>query len=374
MHYKTIIALFITNPTLSAWADCPSMEQTMELFSQNIKKAYVSFSTSSVDKGGDIQRDKACHSTFFFYPKMDIDSIDYHSQIASVNEKRLPDGTVKERHAKLFNTYSSERRSGDTIFIIEGRNNTTKILDAEGAMKESFTTNRFGAVINKKRRIKLPYGEAEELSYDLTMRGDTVCEGIIHYNAQGDTLWRNKNSLDGMIQEDVKYSYDSHGQLLQKISRSKEQEQTESFDYNAKQQKTSHFVWSWSFFLEETPVKMLEEQFTYDKKGRLTQYRKEVGGENPSIRLVAYEYDPQGRLLKKTERDQTNQIIARYQLKLNEKGTFTANEERIDANGRIFIVTQFDPWGNVSRQETKRSNDEKETLEIISVDYEYYQP
>lgn len=382
MVRKIIITTLYIITTLSAWGEYPSQEEMMELFSQNIKSAHVTFSATSINKTEQKETSnkayKDCQASFYFYLGMALDSVHYRSIVSVINEKFAPDGAIMHRTAKKNNSYSSTRRVGDTLFVIEGRNNITKIFDEEGYEKESYTTNRFGATTNRTHREKLPYGESEVTSLHLSMEGDTTAIEKTHYNAQGDITIRSFISRDKERQDEERYSYDSQGNLLQIISRQTELEITESFEYNSQNKKSNHYTWRWNRFKQEAPSLTMEEHYSYDKKGNLSRYTKEENGEKNSFVNIRYAYDTEGRMIDREEMDKAGKTKAHYLLKKNETGTFTAYEEREETTEtiayKLHTTTLLDQWGNVVRKETRNVSDLYESTEIISVDYEYYQP
>ncbi len=280
-------------------------------------------------------------SLFQFYPGMRKDSVHYNGVSAEVVEKYLPDGSRKERTSNIRYRYYYEKRTGDTLVIYEGRNSTTRIVDKRGFMISSSTTNRFGATINRSRRVAIEGLGYREESINLSMTGDTLSTETRLFNQDNLLLERYLKDQEGTIIENDRYAYDEAGHPTQISRWNSQKEETESFDYTRTGAPHHHFLWRWEFLEKEQPV---------------------------LVSRITYQYDATNELIQREEVDGNGKIIAQYKREGNQ-----SVEKRTDEEQTTLTNTQYDRYGNVVRQRTEKRIRTSRIIEEYDVDHQYYE-
>lgn len=391
----SIITLYILNITLS-FSQSPTMEGLLSFFKGNVKTARTHYTLQSQTLGeGQPATTIPEQSSFFsFYPNMQIDSVEYKANVNQISEKYAPNGETLYKTHRMANDYSSERRKGDTLFISRRRNKTAIIFDAQGHAKESYTTNRFDMISNRTQRIDFDNGGHTDLSVDYNMQGDTTCIESTTYDANDKLIRKEKYCQGEETNEYAQYSYNEKGDLQQSIIRTLGKETTETYEFDAQGRKINHFVWDWEIFKNEAPVQTQFETFSYDKRGNMTSQiynhlNKLIfeGTADPSgrwIKQTEYDfsgishttqctYNSDGELVKRTESDGSGNIIAEYARTFQKDGSSSSTEVRKEqGTSKIVQTRQYDPWGNVTSQETISSISNHTNTEKIVIDYEYY--
>ncbi len=280
-------------------------------------------------------------SLFQFYPGMRKDSVHYSGVSAEVAEKYLPDGSRKERTSNIHYRYYYEKRTGDTLIIYEGRNSITRILDKSGNMISSSTTNRFGATINRSRRVAIEGAGYKEESINLSMPGDTLSIETRLFNQGNLLLERYLKDLEGTIIENDRYTYDEAGQPTQISRWNHLREEMESFDYTRTGAPLHHYLWRWEFLEEEQPV---------------------------LVSRITYQYDSTNELILREEVDGNGKIIAQYKREGDQ-----STEKRTDKEQATLTTTQYDRYGNVVRQRIEKRVQASRIFEEYDVAYQYYE-
>ena len=340
------------------------------------------------------------------------ENIEYNAD-GSVNSSDSKSGTVASSVENIYNTYGylvnvKDEKGNKTEYAYDGFGRVIKVTNTSSKGKTTITESEYnanGSLIksidevgriteyaydNCNRIIKETYTAGSEVRIHTTTYGYESID--IHngtgtdityanayvvtvYNTQGKVGSKNYIDSQGRTIRELKdgiycdYTYDSQGNVYTSYIGGIEEGNVsggrlEVYTYDENRNVTATLVnpvyENGTFAVGEATVVTTSE---YDKNGNLI---KETDGNDNSIQ---YEYDPQGRVIKVTLNDGTEEAISNlyeYNIKnLDENGKVVSVSDKVtDVLGRVSLTTS-----NVSGQVLKL--EDIATTGNLSITYEY---
>ena len=291
-------------------------------------------------------------------------------------KKKIKSATVYRLNAKENDPGSKGYKYSHSTFTEEGQLLGETRFNDEGEVEEKYE-NRY----DDEGRL------VEEITY---LDHDEIAEHKTYERAQDGTIVRALKHYQDGEKDTVEYKRDGEGRLVEKttIDSYNEVEAREMIEYEGSQVKARKVF--------EYDELVLEESYTYDKDGNMTEHTKwTVEDDNARYRNV---FDTQGNLLQAMRYDLKGKLLSiikyRYVedrlvgiIEENQYGTNTTTLVH-DDHGNPLEQAESDQHGELNNKAVRKYNENNDVIEsevfinmkgrgvdqhyLLRYEYEYY--